>query len=97
MDIDWRTVQLFIGEEGISEVQLDSSTGKKVRCNCQTFQKSARCKHQRWVKKKMMENNGVFTVTISDSMDEELVWDAMQSQDRMREFIIHNTPIEVIE
>jgi len=42
MDIQWRTIQLFLEEYGIVEVELDQDNNQKVRCTCPPFSKAAR-------------------------------------------------------
>lgn len=96
MDIDWRTVQLFLSEDGIAEVQIDSENSRKVRCTCKDFFKNARCKHQRRVKTAIDENNGHYTVLVPDDIPEEVALNAMEDAESMREFIIKYARIEVL-
>lgn len=96
MDIDWRTVQLFLSEDGIAEVEIDSENSTKVRCSCPEFQKVARCKHQRRVKRAISENHGHYTVMVPEEVSEEVALEAMSSQEAMREFILRYAKIEVL-
>jgi hypothetical protein len=34
MEIDWRTVQLFLDDSGVSEVEIDAEDATNVRCSC---------------------------------------------------------------
>jgi hypothetical protein len=98
MEIDWRTVQFFISlEDGVSEVSIDALNPRKVRCSCRNFSRTARCKHTKFVKDKMDENDGHFSVHIpSDVSDEEGIA-AIMKPDTFREFILKYGSPEVID
>lgn len=96
LDIEWRTVQLFVSDEGVSEVEVDSDNPNKVRCTCTNFKSAARCKHTRFIKKAMEENNGHYNIQIpSDVPDEEAVI-AMLDRELFRKFIIKYAKVEVL-
>jgi len=38
-DVNWRTVQMFLGEEGVSEVSVDADNAFNVRCTCPSYSK----------------------------------------------------------
>ena len=97
MDIDWRTVQLFLGDEGVSEVQIDSENSTKVRCSCNAFSKSARCKHARFVKNQIGNNDGHYSIHVPLDISDEYAFTAMSSADAFREFIIKYGKVEVID
>jgi hypothetical protein len=96
MDIDWRTVQMFLSEEGIAEVEIDTDNSSKVRCSCPSFQKNARCKHQRKVRATIAENFGHYTVLVPEDVPEEVALTAMSDPQKMREFIIRYGRVEVL-
>ena len=98
MDIQWRTVQFFLDENNgdISEVQVDVDNAKKVRCSCTNFQLSAKCKHQKFVRKLMDENNGNFTIHIPEDMDDEEALAHIADANNFREFILTYGKVEVI-
>lgn len=97
MDIDWRLVQLFLGEDGIAEVEIDAENSKRVRCTCQTFQNSARCKHARHVRKHMDENDGHYSIQIPLEIPDEEAAEAMSTAEGFRQFILKYGKIEVID
>lgn len=97
MEIDWRTVQMFLEENGVFEVELDAENSKKVRCSCPSFKNSARCKHTRHVRKRIEENGGNYSVQIDVSISDEETTLAMASKDTFREFIIKYAKVEVID
>ena len=97
MGIDWRLVQIFLDENGVAEVELDSENNKRVRCSCATFNSSARCKHAKYVKRLMDENDGHYSIQIPVEIDDEEAIAAMTDAARFREFIMKYGKIEVID
>ena len=93
---DWRTVQLFVGEYGVSEVEVDSLNAKNVRCTCHPNSLTAKCAHVKHVKKTMLENNGHYTVSIPVEIDEEEAEIATASSEAFRNFIIKYGKVEVL-
>lgn len=96
MDIDWRTVQLFIGEDGVSEVSIDADNHRKVRCNCKAFNTSARCKHTKFVRASMEDTNGHYSIHIPVDISDEEAIEAMSDADSFRDFIIKYGKVEVL-
>lgn len=95
-DIDWRTVQLFIGEEGVSEVSLDVENSRRVRCTCSMFSTMARCKHVKYVKKKVADNNGNYSVYIPEDVEDEEAIEALSNAESFRQFVLDYGKIEVL-
>lgn len=98
VDIDWRTVQLFLDNSSMAvyEVQLDADNNRKARCDCPTFSNSARCKHTRFVKAKMDDNDGHYAIKIPKEISDEEALIAMSDADSFRDFIIKYGTVEVI-
>jgi hypothetical protein len=97
MDIDWRTVQLFLSdEEGVSEVQIDADDNRKVRCDCAAFMSSARCKHSKFVKARMAENDGHYAIRVPEDIPDEVAFEALSHADSFRDFILKYGKIEVL-
>lgn len=98
MDIDWRTVQMFLDETtfGVFEVQIDSENSRKVRCDCPTFKSSARCKHAKFVRNTMANNDGNYAIHIPEEISDEEAMEAMADPEAFREFIIKYGTVEVI-
>lgn len=93
---DWRTVQIFVGEQGVAEVEVDSLNAKNVKCNCPSASGVAKCSHVKFVKKNMAENDGHYTVSIPVEIEEEEVATAVASSTAFREFIIKYGKVEVL-
>lgn len=97
MEIDWRTVQLFLDENGVAEVEVDVENNKKVRCTCKTFSSSARCKHVKYVRNLMEQNDGHYSVQIDVNVPDEEAIKAMSTREGFREFVLKYAKVEVID
>jgi hypothetical protein len=97
MDISWRTVQVFLDEDGVCEVDVDSENNTKVRCSCMAFSRLARCKHAKFVKDKMSNNNGHYAIQIPVNVDDALAAEAIKTSEGFREFVIKYGKVEVID
>jgi hypothetical protein len=97
MDIEWRTVQMFLSPDGVFEVEIDADNSKKVRCSCPTFQRSARCQHAKHVKKYMSENDGHYSISIPETVEDEEAFEAMADPKLFREFVLKHGKVEVID
>lgn len=93
----WRTVQMFVEEAGVFEVEVDSSNKTKVRCTCPAFKNSSRCKHSKFVKSAMDENNGHYTIQVPVDIEDDEAAIAMDSAEAFRSFIIKYAKVETIE
>lgn len=92
----WRTVQLFLTENYVAEVEVHSAT-KQIRCNCLTYKKISRCNHAKFVKTEMKNNDGHYTVKIPHEIDPDLVELAIEDAEMFRQFIIDYGKVEVID
>jgi len=97
MDIEWRTVQMFLSPDGVFEVEIDAENSKKVRCTCPAFQRSARCQHAKYVKKYMAENEGHYSIHIPEDVEDEEAFAAMADPKLFREFVLKHGKVEVID
>lgn len=99
MDIDWRTVQLFLDEStmGVFEVEIDAENHKKARCSCPSFSRQATCKHVRFVKSAMKDSDGHYSIQIPVEISDEEALLAMSNAEAFRDFIIKYGKVEVID
>jgi hypothetical protein len=93
---DWRTVQLFLDNDGISEVEVDSTRPNVARCNCRQFQSKRKCEHVKFIQKIMNENDGHYTVHIPVEIEDEEAEMAMKDANAFRHFIIKYAKVEVL-
>ena len=95
--IIWRTIQFFIGEEGVNEVQVDDADPTVLRCSCVVFTKTARCKHVKWIRQKTREAGGHFNIKIPSDIPNEVAEAAMKDPTEFRKFLLkYGRPEEVL-
>ena len=97
MEIDWRTVQLFLDDSGISEVEIDAEDSTNVKCSCKAFFRSSRCKHTKYVRNEIENNDGNYAIKVPVDIDDDEAMEAMSSSETFREFIIKYGKVEVID
>ena len=97
MEIDWRTVQLFLDDSGVSEVEIDAEDSTNVKCNCKVFFRSSRCKHTKYVRNEIENNDGNYAIKVPVDIDDDEALEAMSSSETFREFIIKYGKVEVID
>jgi hypothetical protein len=88
MEIEWRTVQMFLGDEGVSEVSVDSEDPTKIRCSCTVFQKNARCKHSKFMRDKFQTRQEAVQIKIPDNVSDEELEQAFKDTQSFRDFVI---------
>jgi hypothetical protein len=93
--VDWRTVQVFLSPTGIYEVQLTAGSDD-ARCTCPAFILRNSCKHTRFVKKRMEENEGNYAILVPDNVPEELAAEASESAEKFRDFVLKYARVEVL-
>lgn len=96
MTTDWRTVQFFLDETGVCEVEADASDYKKMRCTCPAFTTRKRCKHTRHVKKSIEENDGNYTVRLLEDVTDEMIDESMDSAEAFRTLLVYHAKVEVV-
>jgi hypothetical protein len=97
MSIEWRTVQLFLSEDGVAEVELDADNPTKLRCTCKRFERASSCKHIAFVRKSMDENEGHFLIQIPQDVPDDEAIEAMREYDSFRNFVIKHCKVEVLD
>lgn len=97
MDIKWRTVQLFLEEYGVCEVEVDQENNQKARCTCPGFNRTGRCKHVKHVRDMMNANDGHYSIHIPVEVEEEEAINAFADASKFRDFIIKYGKVEVID
>lgn len=96
MAVEWRTVQFFIGQEGVSEVELDANDSSKVRCSCSKYALSSRCKHTKFVKDRISKASGEYEVSIPEDVPDEETFEAITSHETWRAYVLRYGEIEVV-
>lgn len=97
MEIDWRTVQVFLTKDGeVDEVALDTSNIKKMRCTCRAFMTAARCKHVKFVRSRLADTDGEISLYLPDHVTEEDAHKAITDTDLFRYYTIRYGKVEVL-
>lgn len=94
-----RLVQVFLSQSttpgpSIFEVSSDL-TNENLYCTCPGYKARDTCKHIKFVKTRIDENNGSYPLEISDKATKAEADFAKASDDNFREFIIKYGKIEV--
>lgn len=97
MASSWRTVQLFLSANaaGVFEVEVDTDS-KETRCNCPVWKKAESCKHTSFVKTRMRQNQGHYSITVPSEVPEEYALEASDDPKKFREFVVKYAKVEVI-
>lgn len=111
MTTDWRTVQIFLVEDGprkdlnesyvgtdiyVCEVEIDTDNKDNLRCNCKGFENRSRCKHTIFVKNSIKANGGNFNLVVPEELDSEKIEEALDDSLLFRQLIINYAKIEFI-
>lgn len=96
VELDWRTIQIFLSDDGVHEVEMVMTDTRKMRCTCPVYKQGKRCKHIRYIRAKMQENDGDYSVMIPETLTEEEIETAILSPDTFRQFLVKYSKIEVI-
>lgn len=93
-----RLVQVFLSQTktpgpGVYEVSVDDD--HKLYCNCPGYASRAVCKHVRFVKSRIENNNGNYPLEISSKATQEDADKAKDSNRAFRDFVIKFGRIEV--
>lgn len=91
----WQVSQLFLSDTGVHEVEIEANS-LKVRCNCSGFKNRNSCKHTRFVRERMSDNNGVYPTHISTKAPVLEANLAVQSPEAFRNLLINYGKIEVV-
>jgi hypothetical protein len=97
MEIKWRTIQFILDKEGVNEVEVDYEDASKIRCSCKSFSRLLKCKHAKFVRNLMEENDGQYSINIPVDIDDDTAIAAMTSKDSFRDFILKYGKVEVID
>ncbi len=92
---NWQVSQLFLSDTGVHEVDIETSS-LKLRCNCPGFRNRSSCKHIRFVKERMAENDGVYPTQISTKAPVHEANLAVKSPEGFRQLLINYGKIEVV-
>ena len=98
MESEWRTVQIFLDETmaGVFEVQVSSHNSKKLICSCNDYSTSAKCRHVRYVKTAMDNNNGHYAIQIPASAADDGEIESINTAEDWRNFVVKHAKVIVL-
>jgi hypothetical protein len=94
--IEWRTVQLFLGEDGVCEVELDLSDNRNVRCSCARSSLFGKCKHIKFIENAIESSGGQYSIQVPNHVDELEAALAFDDAESFREFVVKYAKVEVL-
>lgn len=94
-DEKWKPVQLFLSEEGVHDVEVNTEDTLDVRCNCPKFLRIHKCVHAKYIYQKMKESGGHYEILVDpDNLpSEEIALEAMESTKAFRAFLVRYADI----
>lgn len=95
-----RLVQVFLSQNktpgpGVYEVSVDMADENTLYCNCPGYLSRKTCKHVKFVRNRIDNNNGNYPLEISSKATQEDADKARDSNQAFREFVIKFGRIEV--
>jgi hypothetical protein len=93
--MSWQIAQIFLSETGVHEVQINADS-KKLRCDCAGYGSRSVCKHMRYVRKRIEENDGIYPVEVSSRASQAESSVASLDPELFRAFLFKYGKIEVI-
>jgi hypothetical protein len=93
---DWRTVQLFLDQNGVSEVEVEQEN-HDIRCTCREYSKgrARTCQHTIYVQSEMIDNDGAYPVHLGSTAP-DIPWNIMDDAEAFRAFIIKYSVVKVL-
>jgi hypothetical protein len=97
----WRTIRVFLDENGVDEVDWDMDNRTDLRCTCPQFARnqskpniSRKCKHVAYLLREMKET-GRFRLRLDKDIPDEVAQAALRDDPAaFRDLVIrHSTPI----
>jgi len=93
--MSWQVAQIFLSETGVHEVHINLDN-KKLRCDCSGYGSRSVCKHIRYVKTRIEQNDGVYPVEVSSRASQDESSMASLDPELFRAFLFKYGKIEVI-
>lgn len=84
---------MFLTDDYVCEVKIDSTNPKIVICTCKKHHRFFPCKHVKYIKSEMKKNNGQYSIEVSDEILDEDIYDTFTTSEGFRDFVIKHTPI----
>jgi len=88
------TIQFFISQEGVCEVKADFHDHNQMECTCSTWLDKKRCKHTRFIKRRIDENDGYFSIKLEAEAEDFI--DEHGGPEEFRNMLLKYATVEVL-
>lgn len=85
---DWVTIQFFVSDDGTYEVQGSHKDYRKMKCTCAEFNPLRRCKHVKYMRNHIEDNDGVFSLRIPDDVGDEEIDAVVNGETDFRDMLL---------
>jgi len=92
---DWQATQLFLSDTGVHLVDINV-VSTRLRCDCPGYSSRNQCKHVKFVRNRMSNNQGVYPVEVSNKASTEEAAEAKETPESFRKFLLKYGKVEVI-
>jgi predicted nucleic acid-binding Zn finger protein len=99
----WRTIRVFLDDNGVDEVDWDLDNQDSLRCTCAQFQRNVdrpgitrKCKHITFLLREAKEtSDGKFRIRLDKDIPDEVAYKALREDTAaFRDLVIrHSTPV----
>lgn len=88
------TIQFFISKDGVCEVKADFHDHSQMECTCSAWSEKKRCKHTRFIKRHINENNGYFSIKLEAEAENFI--DETDGPEAFRDMLLKYATVEVL-
>lgn len=94
----WRTIRVFLDDNGVDEVDWDLDNPASLRCTCAAFARNAskRCKHIVFLMREAKDSSdGKFRIRLDKDIPDDVAYKALREDAAaFRDLVIrHSTPV----
>lgn len=88
LNSNWVTIQFFVSDNGVFEVTGHQQDYRKMRCTCPDFSRLTRCKHVKFSREKIAEDDGVLSLKIPEDVTDEEMDAMVDGQIELRDLLL---------
>lgn len=94
----WRTIRVFLDDNGVDEVDWDIDNPTMLRCTCFQYSRNAskRCKHIVFLLREARDNGGNFQVRLDKEVPDNVVTETLQDAKAFRDMVIRYSTAVVL-
>ena len=91
-NVEWRTIQFFISENGVCEVLVNTDHPESMRCTCRRFKlvgKLFSCKHVKFMYQELVVKQGSVRIEIPEDLDDATIDEMLDDPKLFRDHLLH--------